>query len=41
MRLDIIDELEEVPRDLMLYQSMRPHSYKGEDDVWSLDVSGN
>lgn len=41
MILDIIDELEEVPKDLMLYQSMRPHPHKGKDNVWSLDVSGN
>ena len=41
MILDIIDELQEVPGDLMLYQSLRPHPYKREDHVWSLDVSGN
>jgi len=42
MILDIIDELEEVPKDLSFYHSLRPHQLKGEyRSYWSLDVSGN
>ncbi|MDR2122079.1 MAG: type II toxin-antitoxin system RelE/ParE family toxin [Flavobacteriaceae bacterium] len=39
--LDILDQLSEVPKDLELYRSFRPHPYKGENNVWSMDVSGN
>ena len=42
MILDIIDELEDLPKDLFFYQSLRPHQLKGDlQDFWSLDVSGN
>ncbi len=40
--LDMIDQLNEVPKDLIFYKSLRPHLIKGElSDYWSLDVSGN
>lgn len=40
--LTIIDGLDEVPRDLGFYSSLRPHELKGKQKgVWSLDISGN
>jgi len=41
MILDILDQLTEVPKDLELYRSFRPHPYKGMSNIWSMDVSGN
>lgn len=41
MILDIIDNLEKVPQDLMFYKTLRPHPYKNMDNIWSLDVTGN
>lgn len=40
--LEIIDVLEKVPEDLMFFQSLRPHTLKGNlKGFWSLDVTGN
>lgn len=41
MVLDIIDNLETLPQDLLFYKSLRPHPYTNQDNVWSLDISGN
>lgn len=38
----ILNNIEEVPRDLELYKQFRPHPYKGvSENVWCMDVSGN
>lgn len=40
--LQIIDDLEEVPEDLVNLVSFRPHPLKGNlQGFWSLDVTGN
>lgn len=42
MILEIIDNLEKVPEDLLFFQSLRPHPLKGSlKGFWSLDVTGN
>jgi len=40
--LNMINYLEDVPKDLQPFQNLRPHLLKGElKDFWSLDISGN
>lgn len=40
--LQIIDDLDEVPEDLLNLVSFRPHPLKGSlQGFWSLDVTGN
>jgi len=40
--LNMINYLEDVPKDLQPFQNLRPHILKGElKDFWSLDISGN
>ena len=40
--LVLLNNINEVPKDLELYKHLRPHPYKGvKDNIWSLDISGN
>lgn len=40
--LAMIDNLVDVPKDLSMHKSLRPHLLKGDlKNYWSLDVSGN
>jgi len=40
--LEIINNLEELPEDLVFYKNLRPHLLTGnKKGFWSLDVTGN
>jgi proteic killer suppression protein len=40
--LNLINYLEDVPKDLEPVKNLRPHLLKGDlKDFWSLDISGN
>jgi proteic killer suppression protein len=40
--LEIVDNLEVVPEDLVFYKNLRPHLLAGDKKgFWSLDVTGN
>ncbi|WP_114751876.1 type II toxin-antitoxin system RelE/ParE family toxin [Pleomorphovibrio marinus] len=40
--LDIIDNLKDVPQDLLPFRGMRPQQLKGDlQGYWSMDITGN
>lgn len=40
--MNLVNHLEDVPKDLQPFQNLRPHLLKGEwKNFWSLGISGN